>query len=745
MIVKVSRHVFGSLQGYRTLAASDDLTPAEVGELESFVFGQTNDPNYLASLADTPAYWSRPLASGRRAITRVLPGPADEQGRQSLRFVTAVLHTNDWVAALNGEDAALLRVDSIWSWNGQPRLPREEIRVAKPPRVNPTPEQRTRILSLLGLIETLSDSSTTTIVVEPRDLTADELNMVVALLPLWYRPQFSYGLRSLSEGLPVLVNSLAPGASRGKSRRKIVRWLPTSGLVSGKYASGLAHFWPPGEAPPWEFVNNCRAFGRLLPTWDGTESPAGTVAIAGQMPEFTRSRSPGLRIPAFAYWVLIVVVTMAATALVVIRTTQARRQADAVLTAAETFLATNADPSQLPVAGSARQDLIREAETLAEQVTALRASTRAERQNDVKGRLVSWLARAGARAQEYGSLDELLVGFGTFAAPLGLDAPASLSKIPDASARAAVRGWKMRLHEARDEAEDIGDPYPGRIVAALNRIAQWERHVQDLVEHCRAGLERLDQAFSASLPTHLDNQMVASCARDTKELAQIAEILPQAVNTPNEPADVDTVDEVLAGLQAARERIQRLADSWNARIEELRGDYERFAERAKGFIDQHNLDIDPVRAEDLTEPWKGAQDAGAALGQALAKWPDAPDALARRDTINNWLDKASQLAISHFDKELSHAGTIWEAEKKRARNASTNGAAEELPNPGPAKDALERALDYWNKNAEMIRYFDQAFADSVHVQATILHGKLLAAEDKYKAALQSTATGGPKP
>ena len=79
----------------------------EVRSLEQFFFGQTNDAHYLRSLQAEPGViWRR---IGRRvALTRVTRGPADSNGRSTLRFTT-LLEGNDRTAlsrGLNGVIAA---------------------------------------------------------------------------------------------------------------------------------------------------------------------------------------------------------------------------------------------------------------------------------------------------------------------------------------------------------------------------------------------------------------------------------------------------------------------------------------------------------------------------------------------------------------------------------------------------------------------------------------------------------------
>jgi hypothetical protein len=752
VIVKLSRHVFGSHQGYRTLAASSDVTDEEITELESFAFGQTDDGGYLASLAELPAYWSRPLSSGRRAITRVLPGPTDDQGRQSLRFVTAILFANDWLSALNGEDAPLLRVDRIWSWNGQPQLPREEVRVSKPSRVRPNPAQRERVLSLLGLIETHSDSDTTTITVEEGSLGVDELAMVLALLPVWYRPRCTYAVRSLSESLPVQVNYLAPCASRGKSRRRIQRWTPARGLIGAKYASALAHFWTPGESPPWEFVENCKAFGRLLPTWEGTDSSAGTVALPRPVRTAQAERSHArMRVPAYVYWAFLVLLVIGATALVAERTFTARRHAEATLVAADMFLEQHPDPSELPASGNARQELIQQAEAHTDAVEGLRDASRQDRQATVAARLKGWLVSAGARAEEYGSLDELLAGFETFAEPLGLDAPAKLARIPDAPARSAVSGWKARLEQAQARADDVGGPYPARVQAALSSIARWDARVRDLLEHCQSTLAKLQVTFSAAVPRELNSKLLADWQAHNAALDEIADQLPPPAaddeSADDRAASVDAVHAEILELREALQRVQHLARDWERAIDKLQADYTRYIERAEAHFNKHSLDVDPVRPTDLLDPWKAAQDAHALLTKALEIWSDAEAAVSRRNAIEAWMNKASVLAIVHFQDELDLAEETWAREKQHTADVNASGVADELPNPAPAKESLERALDYWRDHTSILRHFDAGLANQKHQRAMRLLGELLRAGEDYKARYQaagpSAGSSGP--
>ncbi len=747
MIVNLSRHVFGSHQGYRTLAASEDLTADELAELQSFVFGQTNNAEYLATLKSTPAYWSRQLSSGRRAVTRVFVGPKDDQGRQSLRFVSAILYAKDWISAINGEDGALVGVDKIWSWDGKPRLPRIEVRVTKPDLVNPNAEQRQRILSLVGLIESMSNSPNSSIVVEERQLAPAEFAMVLALLPVWFRPQFSYGFRSLSEALPVQLNYLAPCASRGKSRRKVTPWRPHGGYASAKYASGLAHFWPEGGPPPWEFVENCKAFGDLLPTFEGTEVSSGTVAPpAPTLKQKRRQQRRQPRVPRIVYWLTAMALIIGATTYVAVNTIMSRRHADAVLDAADAFLTENADSSQLPAAGHKRKKIIETAQSHADEVADLTDSSRADRRDAVATKLNDWLSAAGDKDTKLVSLDEMLTSFETFAKPLGLENPESLVEIPDATSRSAVVGWKKRLEDSQAEASLMGEPYPTKIASALNRIHDWNVRIKELLNQCDAGLDGILKILGGPLPTTLTNAIDRTWSDVQSQLAKIDKILPEAQVGDVSPADPTTIDEYLSELMEQRDSVQHRVDSWAKHINKIKSEMNEFLDEAKGLVAEHKLKFDPVDAEAIQKPWTGAASAKGALEQALDYWPDSEEMLLLEETVESWMNKAADLAMAHFNKAIDQADSIWYDEKKRSSvDAQSNGLSTLPPNPTEAIKSLNVALDYWDANSSAIRHFDARMADRRHRQAVSLKTELINANSNYDKVVNPTPSPTPKP
>jgi cell division septum initiation protein DivIVA len=88
-------HVFAHKAGrYQTAEASPTISASEKAMLEQYFFGQTNDAGYLSSLATTPGIMWRRIGD-RFALTRVLSGERDPDGRATLRFETLLIAPAD--------------------------------------------------------------------------------------------------------------------------------------------------------------------------------------------------------------------------------------------------------------------------------------------------------------------------------------------------------------------------------------------------------------------------------------------------------------------------------------------------------------------------------------------------------------------------------------------------------------------------------------------------------------------------
>lgn len=111
--MRFDRHLFGSRQGYETLAHSKGVTPDEQSQLSELGFGQTSDPAVLASLESRPCVLGRPLRTGRIAITRVFEGAPDDAGRPTLQLRTLVMDEKGF-HAVRSQIEALLHDECAW-------------------------------------------------------------------------------------------------------------------------------------------------------------------------------------------------------------------------------------------------------------------------------------------------------------------------------------------------------------------------------------------------------------------------------------------------------------------------------------------------------------------------------------------------------------------------------------------------------------------------------------------------------
>ncbi|MBU0617007.1 MAG: hypothetical protein KKI02_04765, partial [Planctomycetes bacterium] len=214
--MQIERHVFGSISGYATLARSSGLTDGERRQLENLSFGTPYEPSFQASLSKTVAYWSRPLGSGKRAVSRVLPGRPDDAGRPTLLFVTAIVAADDWDLTLQGDVRPLLRRAELWEWDGAPELAALDLEDLDPGPLRLSRDSAQRALGLVSLVE-LSWAARQPVVVRAEHYSLDEVALVERLLPAAIRRDCSVVYRGLNPDLAASLNCLAEGIPAGTS------------------------------------------------------------------------------------------------------------------------------------------------------------------------------------------------------------------------------------------------------------------------------------------------------------------------------------------------------------------------------------------------------------------------------------------------------------------------------------------------------------------------------------------------
>lgn|GEM_PF-2663767 len=204
----VERHIFGSDGGYRTLGRSSGLSTEDSRWLESsaFSFGQPTSLRFYDSLRHVPCWFTQVLSNGRRALTRVLAGASDENGRPTLALATAVLSWADWDSQLRGDVEALLMCPQLWVTNGGGNIAPLEFS-APMPRRRINQDSVTRLLSLVSQAERAVAQSRR-LFVSAEDYSASDFAVLERLLPPAVRPKASSGYRMLSQHSRVLLSCM---------------------------------------------------------------------------------------------------------------------------------------------------------------------------------------------------------------------------------------------------------------------------------------------------------------------------------------------------------------------------------------------------------------------------------------------------------------------------------------------------------------------------------------------------------
>ena len=95
-MIQVSTHLFGSTDGYTTLAKSAHVSEADEHALSIFGFGSPKSQEDIDQLTRHPSVAGRLLPSGRFAITRLFPGKPDVAGRDTVERRSIIFSAQDW-------------------------------------------------------------------------------------------------------------------------------------------------------------------------------------------------------------------------------------------------------------------------------------------------------------------------------------------------------------------------------------------------------------------------------------------------------------------------------------------------------------------------------------------------------------------------------------------------------------------------------------------------------------------------
>lgn len=249
MRLYASIHVLGSVSGYQTLAASPDVTAEEVRHLETLGFGQTDRPDYHASLEQRPSAIGRPLPTGRYAVTRCFAGQPDSAGRRTLLFATLIFTGRDWVDQVSRCLPELVQDGNVWGFRH--RTDGKPVQVTLPDATQTIPP---RELTLAVMDAWLNCDSRRALVLLPdEDRASRSVLGIPPLLPARQRARVAWGLRVLSSGAPVSLATAEAGAEQG-GRRRIIRPRIGASAQHG-YVGALEMFWKPDQPPPKGFCD----------------------------------------------------------------------------------------------------------------------------------------------------------------------------------------------------------------------------------------------------------------------------------------------------------------------------------------------------------------------------------------------------------------------------------------------------------------------------------------------------------
>ncbi|MFM7260761.1 MAG: hypothetical protein ACKO3W_09175, partial [bacterium] len=211
-------HVFGSTSGYRTVAASPGVRADEVRELEHFQFGEISTGEAIARLESQPTMTVRTLASGRVAISRMIPAGVDDAGRPTIDVITLLTDAR----VLDTDLGAIERLASdATRW----REAREKVRSGIDLPSGATPSADPRAPALLRVLDAwMFAVRSGSVAVLPESAVADLFRCIATLDPSDRRRcRFGIGINSLSA--PVDICTMMSGASV-HGARSVVRPAP---------------------------------------------------------------------------------------------------------------------------------------------------------------------------------------------------------------------------------------------------------------------------------------------------------------------------------------------------------------------------------------------------------------------------------------------------------------------------------------------------------------------------------------
>jgi len=717
MNITVARHVFGSIRGYTTLAKSGDLSPEETAKLEMLSFGQTNESSYLGSLQTNPAYISRPLHSGRWAVTRVFQGKPDDHNRTTLLFISAVITIDDWLYSLKCDVNKLLYYPSLWQWNGEEKLEPIEIAI-EDKREAPGPEIRNKVLTLLAAVEKYTRDENTTIVVRTSDFDAKVLRWVNMILPVASKQTFSCAARSLNDGLPFALISMAREGSFGNSKRKTVNWTPTSTVDNCPYAESLTQFWRPESWPPWHFIDSCKSF---LIDLGGEREPERREPLVMRKPlyaEVAKSRierktyiSRKLAVILFTCAVvgsLATVITIGAMRLKANK--ELRSLIETNIKGAKKFLDQNSHGKYFPVDKTVREQAIKQGKDWRYKLEVLPAQANAPELKTIISELEEWLNLAQNAHRRYDRLDRLFLEFEglklvtqpyVYPAPkitwMAKELKPSVANVrkaylaPNYVSRAKkipqiIDRWRNKIKEIvlrkKDQITEIIDSVSTKIQPHNYSNEQYEKYdgfkqnlenlkENETLKNASGSSYEDDKKIATEMIDELDT-VLANCNSILENLKRFKEEAETSFNDANDilnkPNITECTVDAVSNLEEAKSHLDNVDKRWQGmpKLDELERKFKNILEQ---IITKAGTDI-----EEIAKLIASEKDVDRTRIEELQKILEKAKRISEKRDISKKIDALLQQLRSLEEKARSLRSSSSNSEQQKDEQIKSNGS-----------------------------------------------------------------------
>lgn len=705
----LSKHVFGAYHGYGTLAASSDVTQQERRELEVFSFGQTSDGSYLQSLSRMPAYCSRLLSTGRRVLTRVFQGPPDDNNRATLLFVTALMDARDWQIHVRGNERRLLENGDLWQWNGEAELP--PLRMDSPTGSHGAipKDQRSRILSLIALIEQTDLNANTTILVPAQDVAPIDMDLILGLLPRDEARRFGYAVRSLSDGLAVHLNALDPRAVRGRGSRRLVDG-ESETQTRGRYTSTLAELWKPHGPPPLDFADARSRFGDL-PAEVGADGAALSPPVTGRPVVAARARRMPRWFTLPLTGIVLTSLLVGVTGFLLWRRMHIQHERTSCVQAVQDFLTDHSVTQSVTGPVCADGELLEQAARLAERLTKLTsAGADADGVAEVSQHLESWRREAAERCDAIKTVEQVLSDLNVFAESLGLADPEAVESYPDPETIRNVNEWRRKVEETRTPADELGEPYVSEVAIAMDRFARWEKRVAALPAIAKEQLEAIRSWLAETKVPPLSTQLLEEWDATQEQFVLSQRRLP-------------TIDASTNGLSSGLlELVESVGHEMTQLAKQIDSLQQLVSEQltiAEAKIVAHELNKPVSVIGQVDERIDRIADVQASLSPILQTWPDCPRAIEIRKSLDAWTLAAGRVVLLELRKRVE-AAEAYDQDSQSGDSGATEAEKAKM------QDAIAEAHALWKQ------YFGSLLdLDEVRNEATRLLERIIQLEKKY--------------